>query len=524
MSVLMIGLDGATFTLLNMFCEQGVTPFLKSLIDGGTKAGLMSTRNPLTPPAWTSMTTGRSPEAHGIYDFLRPSFLNDGSVYLKVNDSRYNHSETLWSMANRGGLRATALNFYGHAPAPKIDGYVISGFVPWKYLRQGIHPAGLFDEIKGLNTLDYKNLGMDIGEEKKCVQGLLEGEHEDWIELQNVRDAAWADVTCMLMNKDRTDITAVVLDGPDKIQHLFWRFLDPEYASEDDDEWVEEMRARSIDFYRGMDENIRKMVEAAGPDTDVLIVSDHGFGPTTEIFYVNEWLSRNGYLTWSNVAENDDVGQLTAEKIKDHLGMIDWKKTKAFSPTPSSNAIYLKKDFGNGVGVTEDDYLDFCLKLRDELLNITDPVNGEKIVTAVDLNKMRGTGFVEPCPDLTLHLRDGGFVSILHADEVLKQREHPDGTHRPEGVFIGYGPSFEQGKHVDALNLLDMTPLMLTLLGLPVPNDLEGRVPLEVLKGDREVKKAAKTVTVETAEDDNEPTEEEREALLKQMKILGYMD
>jgi predicted AlkP superfamily phosphohydrolase/phosphomutase len=524
MSVLMIGLDGATFTLLRRFCDEGVTPYLNSLIENGSHGGLMSTRNPLTPPAWTSIMSGRSPEAHGIYDFLRPAFLPDGSVYLKVNDSRYNHVENIMSMLNRGGLRATTLNFYGMSPAPKIDGYVVSGFVPWKYLRQGMHPASLFDELKAMDTFDYKLLGMDIGEEKKCVQGLHDGEHDEWIALQNVRDKAWSDVTCMMMEKDRTEFTAVVLDGPDKIQHLFWRFLDLDYARDDDDEWVRDMRAQATDFYRRMDENIRQMVETAGPDTDVVIMSDHGFGPTTEIVYINEWLSRNGYLTWSDVAESDDLGQLTAEKIRDHLGMIDWKKTKAFSPTPSSNAIYLKQDFGNGVGVREEDYMEFCLKLKSELLEITDPVSGEKIVTSVDLNKMRGTGFVEPCPDLTLHLRDGGFVSILHSDEVLKAREHPDGTHRPEGVFIGVGPSFEKGKAIEPLSLLDMTPLMLTLLDQPVPDDLEGRVPTEVLRGDREVRHAPSTTAVDTSEEDGEPTEEERQALLKQMKVLGYMD
>ena len=142
--VLMIGLDGATFTLFKPLSEQGVLPFLTHMIENGTAAHLMSTRNPLTPPAWTSMTTGVSPETHGIYDFLRPAYLKDGSVYLKVNDSRLNRAETVFEMANRGGLRGTAFNFYGYAPARPIDGYVVSGFVPWKHLRHGIHPKEFF--------------------------------------------------------------------------------------------------------------------------------------------------------------------------------------------------------------------------------------------------------------------------------------------------------------------------------------------------------------------------------------------
>ena len=62
-NVLMIGLDGATFTLLDPLIEQGVMPFLGSVLNNAVRADLMSTRHPLTPPAWTSMITGRSPDS-----------------------------------------------------------------------------------------------------------------------------------------------------------------------------------------------------------------------------------------------------------------------------------------------------------------------------------------------------------------------------------------------------------------------------------------------------------------------------
>lgn len=523
--VLMIGLDGATFTLLRPLSRQGALPFLTSLIRGGTVAELMSTRNPLTPPAWTSMTTGRNPEVHGIYDFLRPAYLADGSVYLKVNDRRDNRAETVFSMVNRAGLRATALNFYGYSPAPKLDGYVVSGFVPWKHLRHGMHPPSLFEHLKASKDFDYRDLGMDIGEEKKCIQGIADNEQEEWIELQNVRDAAWTEVTCRLMAEDRTELTAVVLDGPDKLQHLFWRYVDPDTHAGEPGPATEKLREHCLNFYRKMDDNIRRLVEAAGPETNVIITSDHGFGPTTEIVYVNEWLARQGYLTWSKTSVDDTKGQLTADKIKDHLGMIDWRKTVAFCPTPSSNAIYIKPDPGNGIGVKSEDYLDFALKIRRELLDYRDPANGKPVFVGAEMNKLRGHSFAEPCPDITLKLRDGGFVSILASDEVVKQRPLADGTHRPEGIFVGYGPAFRRDEQLDPLNLLDITPLMLTLLDLPVPRDLEGRVPIEALEPSIHASVGGATLSAGGAPAEHaEVSEEDRQALLRQMKQLGYMD
>ena len=223
--------------------------------------------------------------------------------------------------------------------------------------------------------------------------------------------------------------------------------------------------------------------------------------------------------------KDDALGQLAAEKLKDHLGMVDWKRTIAFAPTPSSNGIFVKKDNGSGLGVKEADYLPFVLKLQNELLAFRDPADGQLVVTGVDLNKLRGSSFVEPCPDITIRLRDGGFISILKSTEVVVQRPRPDGTHRPTGIFIGYGPSFRKGEQLSALNILDVAPTILTLLGIPVPSDMEGRVATEAFAGEHEVRKGAATASRDGSADDRpEPSEEERAALMSQLKILGYMD
>ena len=92
--VLMIGLDGATFLLLKPLMNDGIMPFLKEFISQGVQGDLISTSNPLTPPAWTSTITGRSPDVHGIYDFLHSEASGD-NVYLKFNDFRNIRCETL---------------------------------------------------------------------------------------------------------------------------------------------------------------------------------------------------------------------------------------------------------------------------------------------------------------------------------------------------------------------------------------------------------------------------------------------
>jgi predicted AlkP superfamily phosphohydrolase/phosphomutase len=524
--VLMIGLDGATFTLLKPMMDDGVMPYLKAFMQQGVHGDLMSTRNPLTPPAWTTMITGVPPEEHGIHDFLRPSTTDAGGVYLSINDARHNRAETIWSMASRQGRRTTSLNFYGMNPPPENDGYIASGFVPWKHLRKAVSPPEFFEELKAMDDFDYKLLGMDIGEEKKCLQGLEEGEQDNWIALQNIRDRAWADLCCMLMKKDRTDLTAVVLDGPDKMQHLFWRYVDPALLPENPSAAFTDIRNQCLDFYRGVDDNIKRLCAAAGDDTNVIITSDHGFGETTEVVYLNEWLARRGYLVWKQDAADGSSGQLTSAKMKDHLSMIDWQKTTAYCPTPSSNAIYIKKARGESHGVRPEEYMDFCISLKKDLLDYRDPANNEPVFTGVVMYKLEGEPFVEPAPDMTVTLRDGGFVSILKSSDVVVPREFSDGTHRPNGIFIGRGPDIGVDQYIDPINISDITPLMLYLMGLPVPRNLSGRVPTEALQdGSGTVESGGNTVASgSSSADKGEPTQEERDALIRQMKVLGYME
>ena len=523
--VLMIGLDGATFLLLKPLINDGIMPFLKEFISQGVQGDLMSTSNPLTPPAWTSTITGRSPDVHGIYDFLHPQPSGD-NVYLKFNDSRNIRCETLWSIANRQGRRVTSLNFYGMSPPIPVDGYLISGFVPWKHLRSATYPPSLFDTLKALPNFNYKHLGMDVSEEKKCIQGLESNEYENWIHTQSIRTKAWADILCHLMETDPTELTAIVFDSPDKLQHLCWRFLDPQLYKNYTNPQDIHIRELCLNHYRELDSIIERIVSLAGKDTNVVMTSDHGFGATTEVIYINEWLARNGYLQWSDTTQTNGDGKLTPDRMKEHLMMIDWKKTVAYCPTPSSNAIYIK----SSNGVKSEDYAEFCHLLKQQLLDYRNPTDDEQIFVDVELNqaKINQQPCIEYSPDMIVKLRDGGFVSILKSENVVIPRKDPEGTHRPNGIFIARGEDINPQKQVEALSILDVTPILLYLLGLAIPKDLEGKVPPEIIAESSlksfPIKYQGKTKALDTSSNKKEVSAEEKDALMEQLKLLGYMD
>ena len=100
MRTLLIGLDGATFSILDPLMDSGGMPNLKRLVESGVRAELNSVIPALTPPAWTSLMTGRSPGNHGIFDFLRFE-LRSGSRQLRVLDSDDVAVPTVWSLLAR---------------------------------------------------------------------------------------------------------------------------------------------------------------------------------------------------------------------------------------------------------------------------------------------------------------------------------------------------------------------------------------------------------------------------------------
>ncbi len=525
---LLIGLDGATFSILDPLMEEGVMPFLKSFIAAGTRAKLRSVVPPLTPPAWTTVMTGRSPGNHGVFDFFRFEFKQDGR-YIRVVDSRDVSCETIWSMASRQGLRATALNFPLTSPPLPISGYMLPGWVPWRHLRLACYPTDLYDKIKDLPGFDARELAMDMSLEGNAIEGCQKHEdYEEWIHLHIRRERQWFEILHYLMIEDPCQLTAILFDGIDKLQHFVWRFLDPACFPSSPTAWEQKIRALCCDYFREIDRFLEQIVTLAGPEANTVMVSDHGFSATEQIFYVNAWLEQNGYLTWADGTEPEQPGKLGLETMARRFYEVNWDRTSAYSPTPSGNGIYISRD---GANAAPDDYASFRQQLMDALKRVIDPVTGEPVVARVWTREEAFAGqHMTLAPDLTLGLRDNGFVSILPSDNVLMPRVEPTGTHHPDGVFIAGGPGIRQGVTAPALSIVDVAPTVLYTLGLPVPEDLEGRVAAEVFDPAR---LEARPVRVEGLTQPPSPlsgstaesTDEEDEAeVMQRLRALGYVE
>lgn len=529
----LVGLDGATFSILDHLVEEGVMPHLDALIASGARAELRSVIPPLTPPAWTSLMTGRSPGNHGIFDFFRFEYQN--GRYIRVADATDVGCETIWSLVSRQGLKTTALNFPLTSPPRPISGSLVPGWVPWRYLRLACRPTGLYEELKRLPGFNAQELAMDMGADGKAIEGCQkEEDYESWIQLHIRREQQWFEILSYLMREDPCHLTAVLFDGVDKLQHFCWRFLDPALFPAEPSPWERKIRALCLDYFRWIDRFLGEIVARAGSDATVIIASDHGFGASVEIFYLNAWLAEQGYLSWAETGANDpeNDGKLGLETMARRFYEVDWTRTTAHSPTPSSNGIYIPlAGGGNDTGVLPEKYDDFRRQLMESLRSFACPENGEPVVTHIWTREEAFAGRYERlAPDLTLGLRDGGFVSILPSDKTLKPRREPTGTHRPEGVFIAAGPGISRGARLASLSILDVAPVLLYALGLPIPEDLEGGVPTELYEpsqlAGRPVVTGESTRSYQPVpKSDREQMDGEQEQeIVQRLKALGYLE
>jgi predicted AlkP superfamily phosphohydrolase/phosphomutase len=528
---LLIGLDGATFTVLDDLVRDGVMPRLASFFARGVRAPLRTIVPALTPPAWTSLMTGRTPGHHGVFDFFRMESPEDR--HLRFFTSLDLKSDTIFGLASAAGLRVTALNFPSMFPPPRLNGYVVPGWVPWRQLRLACWPEGLMDSLKALPGFNQRELAMDFKMEERTIEGCADSEQfAPWIGLHTRRERNWLEIFRHLSLKDPADLTAVLFDGVDKLQHLCWRFIRPQDGRPLEKEWEFQARALCLEYFRNLDNIIGEMCEIAGPEATVLIASDHGFCATRRIFHINAWLAERGYLKWSDAAAQWDTqgAVIGVSQVARHTWMIDWESTTAFAATPTSNGIFINVAREGSPGVPAHEYRAFRERLMADLSSLVDPETGKPVVTGI---WTREEIFDGPCgavgPDLTLALEGTATVSILPASSVLSWRDETAGHHHPVGVFAATGPGIRRGAESAELSILDIAPLALYSLGLPVPEDMQGKVPNDIHEraaiASRPVLKAASVNGA--AAPGVAPaalSAEDEQVILESLRDLGYIE
>ncbi len=517
--LIIIGLDAATFDLIEPWMSEGKLPNMARLIQEGASGRLASTVPPITPPAWTSFMTGKNPGKHGIFDFTETQ---PGTYALRYLDAGSRRTKTIWRMLCDAGYIVGTINVPFTYPPEHLNGFQISGMDRPSEKSPFIYPPELRTELErylGRLKLDLRHLGF-MSTDSRRHQVL-----EDMKQL----DDQWLRASLYLIEKHPTDVMMFTFFSIDTVQHYFWQYMDPSHHYYDP---VAAGRFGDAVFrvYQRLDDAIGRILEKLPAETSVLVVSDHGGGPTSDrVLYLNRFLAQLGllyyveskdslpkkarqrFLRWSYDLLRSSLSsrQKSAlahvlpgprkrlESAVSSYSKIDWSRSKAFCSevlaSPPSIWINRKGVRPQGM-VDETEYEELVELITRKLGELKDPRTGEPIVKRVFRRDEIFHGpYSHEAADLILDWWETSLFSTGRshpedsAEPALKilERKPPTtsewgGTHRRDGILIARGNSFRSGAQIKGAQLIDLAPTILHLMGQPVPDEMDGRVLTEL--------------------------------------------
>lgn len=273
-----VGIDGASWKVIDPMIERGRLPRIASLIRRGVRADLHSQKPLMSPPIWTTIATGVPRRRHGIRAFLGRS--------LKLVSSTERRVPALWNLASRAGRRTAVLGWWATYPAEAIDGVVISerAFKTRQRSIRRVLPARVVADTESSHlTHPVAALGTVGAFLGAAPAGGADVDASDVVGTMRLEDAAGVHALLALRESDGLfDLEMVLLRGVDPVSHHFWQYHEPDapaYTDADrptaDD--LDRVGDPVEDHYAFVDALIGELLEASAPDRAVLLVSDHGF-------------------------------------------------------------------------------------------------------------------------------------------------------------------------------------------------------------------------------------------------------
>ena len=483
--VLIIGLDGATWTVLAPLAESGRMPRLRDLMRAGTWGPLRSTIPALTMPSWSSFVTGRNPGGHGVFAFTRTD--PHGYVPGGIANASTLRSPTLWDHLGRGGVTVGAVNVPPSYPLRPVNGYVVGCLLTPPGEPLGDPPSLgplLADYVVDLKAPRQLRADMTTFTERSTAYLAA------LVDMTRRR----TDVTLRLAAAHPTDVLCVVFYSPDRVQHNFWNEV----------MGYDLGNARVTDaiaqVYRGLDEAIGRLVDHAGSDATVILASDHGFVPRpARSVRVNRWLADEELVAeHAHWRLRRSVVRRLPERLRrrydtlDHL-QVRRAATRAWAETldyaTAGIWVHVRGRYPLGTVEPGPDYEAVRAHIVRGLSALRAPDGGRVFRQVVPREELYSGPYVDEAPDVVGVCAPGFGVVNQSLRRDLRSRElfGPfdeagfTGTHDPAGIYLFAGANVQARGAQPELPIQAIAPTVLYLLGLPVPRSMDGPVALEML-------------------------------------------
>lgn len=496
--LVLIGVDGGTWSLIDPLLEAGELPNLAALAERGVTADLEADVEPLISPAiWTSIATGRRPEVHGVTTFTA--------------DRRTIRVPTVWERLAAGGLRVGLYDYLITWPPRDLPGgFMIPG---WLRRDRRTAPPDIFERA-GVERYSYEVV--DFG----TLDDVVAATRRELAEKPRV----WNRLAAAM----QPQVGAVVFFAVDVVSHRFWHTIVPagsdlpvtvprSYRDPRFDDVVPET-------LRGVDRAVGEIVDALDEDDHVLVVSDHGFRANDKDY--RPWgFDRRWLLDKAGVEPQTDGAKVIFSFI--HLSL-------AIEPGPEAEreaVVERLEAFFSAIRGPDGEPV-FHVEVVREPRRVREQGAPEWIAAVVE-DRMPAYAFVfaVPIAETFDRLWPDGQVEVageLHPLSVFASPHVFSGDHDPTGIFLAAGAGIGPRPERMRLSVLDLAPLLFYLADRPIPDDLEGGLDETLFRAEYLAAHPPRRVPAAEVpglpEEPADATEGESDAEIeKRLRALGYV-
>ncbi len=455
--VFVLGIDGAPPQLIfDKWLDD--LPNLKSLLTNSIYGRMQSSIPPSTIVAWTSFLTGKDPSFFDVYSYTYKDDHNE----QRLSNSQSVKTKRLWEYLNDNNKRSILVNIPLTYPVTKLNGIMIGGFLTPESNENAFYPPSIKGKVEQMYGSDYL---FDVG---AGLAGYKNLDPETMLARAKKMTEQQLTLVKDFITSEKWDFCMTVLLGSDRIQHTMWKYHDPlhkEYPGENP--YQNELKK----YYQELDQEIATIKAMLDEDTYLIVASDHGFDRMDGRVCLNDWLIQGGYLV---------LKEPPHEQQKLDFQHVDWSQTRAYAIGAYFGRIYFNRtsrDPINGI-VRDSDVPILQNEIIQKLSQLPDDTGNPLEVQPFKPQEIYKGPYRENGPDLYIYFNNLQWGvnndvgnSSLYSLKTTKGSD--DAGHSPTGIFVLHHPSIQSQEKND-LTLPDVLPTICTIMGIPIPEDVQG--------------------------------------------------
>lgn len=481
------GLDGARLDVIQKWISQGYLPTIEKMINNGSSGSVKTVLpGPHSFSAWTSFATGTNPGKHGATFPVVPDFKNKRLSFV---DSTYIKNKKIWNYLSDAGKVVGVMDLPILYPVEEVNGIMVSSWGTPALESDYTYPKELRKEMDTFNA--------------NLLPNCYERNQASLDSLYEMTDKRFKSIKWFFEKYD-WDFFVNEFIGTEMLHHIYSPFLDKKHH-----QYRPHFEKAVRDYYIKLDSFFKEIMDEH-PDINIILMSDHGFCPTSEYIYINNILEK--YNLFTRKTEMNDLKNEFYHFIVNNL-------TKAYLHTPNT----IKRIFANltpqfiakkikhnkTLNADWDTSLSLCLpmgmiyvnkackqvleekvkindisnRIIDSLKN--DPFLKDKIRGIYKKEELFGGKELESLPDVIIDLKDEYRAS--NSTPLGKINERIDSVmssnHTIDALFIAHGPDFKKGVKIENKSIMDITPTILYMFDVFIPAETDGKIMDEILVG-----------------------------------------